>query len=221
MRLVAEDIPADWTFYAEGWDFLYWYDGVVIFFRQSETLNPLMLVSPAIDVSEADSIIFSLGESSGDPEAIFGTVTDPDDPNTFTAIESIYPGAEWEEYEFDLDEFAGSTEDIYFSWKHNISTNSFFSLDYVIITAGVVESVEKEMLKNIQIFPNPTSDKLNIHLDLIMNKVTVYSVTGQLIENININTTNYQLDVSEYDPGIYMIQIETEKGRIIKSISVE
>ena len=77
------------------------------------------------------------------------------------------------------------------------------------------------MLKNIQIFPNPTSDKLNIHLDLIMNKVTVYSVTGQLIENININTTNYQLDVSEYDPGIYMIQIETEKGRIIKSISVE
>ena len=217
----AEEIPVDWTLYFEGWDFLYWFDGTVVFFRQSETLNPLMLVSPAIDVSEAGSIIFSLGEMSGDPELAFGTISDPTDPTTFNGLETYYPGIEWEDFEYDLAEFAGSTEDIYFSWKHNISETSFFSLNYVIITAGIIESVEKEMLKNVQIFPNPTSDKLNISLELSINQITVYNAVGQLIDQIRINNTDYQLNVSDYDPGIYMLQIETEKGRIIKSISVK
>lgn len=62
---------------------------------------------------------------------------------------------------------------------------------------------------NIQIYPNPTSDILNI--TKVSDKATykIYGATGQLVKQGNIN--NGQINVSELIKGGYVITVE-EKG---------
>ena len=130
------EIPADWTTHVSGWDALYWYGGKVIFFRQSGTNNPIMLITPLIDISPAEMLNFDMGEANGTAPAVFGTVTDPSDPSTFTALQTYYPGADWQTYEFDLSTINGGDSDVYLAWQLNTSDFSFFSFDNVIITEG-------------------------------------------------------------------------------------
>ena len=130
------DIPADWTTHSSGWDYVYWYDGKVILFRQSGTDNPIMLVTPLIDITPAEMLYFDLGEASGDPPVAFGTISDPDDPESFTELMTYYPGADWETFDFDLTTINGGESEVYLAWKLNTSGFSFFSLDNVFITAG-------------------------------------------------------------------------------------
>lgn len=218
-----EDIPDDWTLYAAGWDYLYWYDGVVIFFRQSGTLDPLMLVTAAIDVSTADSLYFALGDQSNNPPVLFGTVTDPSDASTFVELEEIVlPEEGWEEYVFDISTLAGDLTEVYFAWKHNTSETSFFSLDYLIITEPAVNNSVKE-LEGFEtlLYPNPTSDLVTIESELQINSIAIFSASGQLIETIQMNSKTIQINVSDYTPGIYLFQMATERGEFTKSITVE
>lgn len=133
-EMFDSEIPDDFTSYATNPDFMYWYDGHVIFFRQSSTSNPIMLVTPLIDITPADKIYFDAGQQNGDPQLEFGTITDPNNPETFTVIETYSLGAEMMTYEYDL---AGLPDgEVYFAWKLPNSTYSFFSFDNIIITAG-------------------------------------------------------------------------------------
>lgn len=84
--------------------------------------------------------------------------------------------------------------------------------DYnVLITATQLGTSDVASPKNdIQIYPNPVSDILNI--TKVSDKATykVYGATGQLVKQGNIN--NGQINVSELIKGGYVITIE-DKGR--------
>jgi hypothetical protein len=135
------EIPSDWTTHMSGSDFLYWYDGKVIFFRQSWTDNPVMLVTPAIDIAPADMIYFDLGEQGNIPQdCAFGTVTDPSDPETFTELALFTPGVDWETFEYDLSNLNNTENEVYFAWKMTAPEVCYFSFDNVILTAGSVGS---------------------------------------------------------------------------------
>jgi hypothetical protein len=74
--------------------------------------------------------------------------------------------------------------------------------------------------KKITIFPNPTSDIINIKLtDYNPNddlKLSIYDATGRIIINDKINN-NQVLDLSNYKSGIYFIHLYDSKGNIYKS----
>ena len=188
-------IPADWTIHTTGWDYLYWYDGKVIFFRQSGTNNPLMLVSPAINIDPANMLYFDAGEQNGNPIISFGTVTDPTDPNTFTELTTYLPGPEWETFEYDLAGLKDIETDVYFAWKLNISDYSFFSFDNVILTScgGANQVVELEVgyqfiSSRIEV-ENPDmlvvlQDILNENLDFVRNS------QGTVLRKIGPNWVN-------------------------------
>jgi hypothetical protein len=221
------EIPDDWTVSINGaGDYLYWYDGTVIFFRQSGTLNDLMLVSPAIDVSNGDSLFFALGETSGEPfnpPVLFGTITDPLDSATFVEIaEYTSPASGWEEYAYAISDLAGDLTQVHFAWKHNATESSFFALDYLIITElDISASISEIDLSNTHIYPNPASASITIESDLSINYVTVFNSRGQLIENIKVYTGMQRIDVSNYTPGLYLLQMQSEEGIFTKRITVK
>lgn len=69
---------------------------------------------------------------------------------------------------------------------------------------------------NIKLFPNPTSDILNVklsHLNTIKS-IKVVDLNGRTVLNIkdNFNT----IDVSELQSGLYILNIETSNGYITK-----
>lgn len=63
----------------------------------------------------------------------------------------------------------------------------------------------------ILLFPNPVNQLLNINLQADcnneFNKIMILDVLGRVVENIELSgaITDYQVNVSNYDPGIYLV----------------
>jgi len=76
----------------------------------------------------------------------------------------------------------------------------------VILSVLAVNSVNA-----LQVYPNPTSIG-NVNFSKLVS-VTVYSITGQVIE---VKENIQRLDVSSYQSGVYII--ETTEGEIVKMI---
>ncbi|MDR6969635.1 pectate lyase [Flavobacterium arsenatis] len=76
-----------------------------------------------------------------------------------------------------------------------------------------------EFTKNeIGLYPNPVTNELNISLsnNQIIQNVSVYSIVGQLVKRINGSST--KVDTSELSSGVYLINIQTNKGVFDKKI---
>ncbi len=88
--------------------------------------------------------------------------------------------------------------------KHLISKNNTATLD---ATTFNLET-------SIEIFPNPTSDELNIKLPVIaaLQKVIIYNSIGQKVLETNSNT----ISVANLSSGVYPMTIETSEGEIHK-----
>lgn len=60
----------------------------------------------------------------------------------------------------------------------------------------------------VNIYPNPTSDKLTIEFKGFKNAfVTIYDITGKVIYRSNELKSMFTIDVSTYDKGVYFIDI--------------
>ncbi len=75
------------------------------------------------------------------------------------------------------------------------------------------------ILSNFSIYPNPTSDVLNITLeeDLQLEKVIIYNTSGQIIKNEKSKIIN----VSSLSKGTYLIEVVTNQGKATKSFIIE
>lgn len=75
--------------------------------------------------------------------------------------------------------------------------------------------------KQYNIFPNPARSLLNIQSDFKVKSVQMYDNKGQIIFAENPNQKNIQIDVSQFEPGIYFMQLEIEEKTILRKIIVE
>ena len=75
-------------------------------------------------------------------------------------------------------------------------------------------------LANISVYPNPTSNILNIQSpEAKVNTVEIFDVSGRVLRNINLSsTTHYQIDLSNLQNAIYFVKINTEIGAVTKQI---
>jgi len=73
----------------------------------------------------------------------------------------------------------------------------------------------------IKIYPNPTSDFINITLSegSQIKQAAIYDINGKMV----FESTNHlnQINISALESGIYLLQIETETGQISKRIIKE
>lgn len=69
------------------------------------------------------------------------------------------------------------------------------------------------------VYPNPTSNIVNIKSKFTINSVVISDVTGNVVFNSkNNDSTDFILDISNYEAGIYFASISNEKGNSIKKI---
>ena len=80
----------------------------------------------------------------------------------------------------------------------------------------------------LKLYPNPTSAKLNVTLDMgnsNMNELKVYNYKGQVIENFNLKAQfgswTYTLDVAKFTPGVYAVSYASDKGIAMKRFVIE
>ncbi|MBR6068629.1 MAG: T9SS type A sorting domain-containing protein [Bacteroidales bacterium] len=68
-------------------------------------------------------------------------------------------------------------------------------------------SIEEQGFDDVKVFPNPTSDILNITSSETIFKIEIVNVMGQVVKRIEVNSDNAVCDVNDLKAGIYMVRI--------------
>ncbi len=91
---------------------------------------------------------------------------------------------------------------------------SFGSLAFRI-EGSVTASTTDNILNAIEINPNPVLNTLNIQSDVAIKSIKLFSISGKLVYN---GTFANSLDVSKLEKGVYLVNIDTENGTIVKKM---
>lgn len=82
-----------------------------------------------------------------------------------------------------------------------------------------VLGLDTESLQSIvSVFPNPVSDQLNISTQGILNikKITIYNVLGEKM--MELTAPGNQINIEKLDFGAHLVVIDTDQGRLHKTI---
>jgi hypothetical protein len=101
-----------------------------------------------------------------------------------------------------------------------LSDNSLPS-NWTASTNIVISSPEIEFNKAYKIFPTPVKDNLTIESTGNVKSLELFDFQGRRLRDIEINSTTYQLDMSSFTPGIYIIQLKSADGNFVQKIAKE
>ncbi|MES2864248.1 MAG: T9SS type A sorting domain-containing protein [Bacteroidota bacterium] len=88
-----------------------------------------------------------------------------------------------------------------------------------VFNLSVLLKSDSFVLDSFSIYPNPTTEILNITLksNLTLEKVNIYTTLGQLIKTENKS----QINISSLTKGTYFVEVITNQGKATKTIIVE
>jgi len=115
---------------------------------------------------------------------------------------------------------------ISYSWWTNDQSIGFmlFSIDMesngvsdVTFLQNSIQSVKENSVASAKLFPNPSSDLLNIEFDnSITGQLTIFNQAGQMVTNIEVsNQRNLQLSVSSFSTGVYVYKVNSSRGVVL------
>ena len=88
------------------------------------------------------------------------------------------------------------------------SNCTYESLD--IIVDSVVNTVDPEITKNLELFPNPATEYLNVNFEssnFELKTIAVYSNLGKELMNLDVDSRDNTLDFSNITQGVYFIKL--------------
>jgi len=98
----------------------------------------------------------------------------------------------------------------------NENAETGFCVDPIVtFNVNCTLSVEEYEKSKIKVYPNPTESIINIQSLKLIDKITVYSIVGNIVlEKLNTST----IDLSDYNSGVYFLKISINNR--IESIKV-
>jgi hypothetical protein len=85
----------------------------------------------------------------------------------------------------------------------------------------MITGLDEAEISQVRISPNPSSDGVKIQSMAEISQLNVFNQAGQLVYEINSNSTVVDVDVSEFDSGIYFVRIFTNNDVVIRKLVVE
>ncbi|WP_347923248.1 T9SS type A sorting domain-containing protein [Pontimicrobium sp. SW4] len=97
--------------------------------------------------------------------------------------------------------------------------NWYRAISAVVQGDELLSTNKSELTKSVKVFPNPTVNSINLELKngLELKELKLYNYVGQLIEL----TSNTEINTSSLSKGIYLLDINTNKGKLTKKIIIE
>ena len=110
-----------------------------------------------------------------------------------------------------------------FNFESTIRCYSEFDYGMINFDGGApcIPTPVEELLKNtdLEIFPNPTSDKLFFKTkELQLESAKVFSLEGKLINEILFEQS--EIDLSYLHAGIYFFKIKTNQGVVVRKVVI-
>ncbi len=125
---------------------------------------------------------------------------------------------QWEILEFDFSNEAPGTAGINFDNTYD-KASIFFNFGTDGATAGEKTyywddmifgqdtDIPEVLLSNVNIYPNPVNDLMNIHSDVSFDEVLITDISGRTIKTVRASGNNMSVNVNQLPEGIYMIKI--------------
>lgn len=139
------------------------------------------------------------------------------------------PESEWEiiatynenltDWTYKFETFEASSPNGQIGFLANVKNGRGISIDEVLVD---ISSTINDFSEEIRIFPNPTSDNINIQLgDNFQNyEILIYNSLGQKIHSQTENRNSLEIEMSEFGAGIYFLKIQTENKIYTQKIVV-
>lgn len=126
--------------------------------------------------------------------------------DTFVDIEELEPYTEYCFQLFSIIEIDGQNQ-----------ITNYSDLSEVVCGETTDVSVA-EMSASFNIYPNPVNDKLFVDAADNVEEISIYTITGTMVNDVQYTTHNAQcvVDVDNLQSGIYIIEIKTNNNSIIK-----
>lgn len=84
----------------------------------------------------------------------------------------------------------------------------------VTMTGGACLGTEKFETNVVKLYPNPAVDLVTISSSVIISKIQVVNVSGQIIFEGKINQIETKVDLSTYPSGAYLIKVLSEENKM-------
>lgn len=112
----------------------------------------------------------------------------------------------WVSIDIPLTDFAGSqTRAALYQFLLTSNLGSVY-VDNIYLHDNTVLSSDNFNLAKVKLYPNPTSNVLNVESIGNIQNIAIYNVLGQEVINRQINQNTVSLDVSDLNAGIYIIK---------------
>jgi len=86
------------------------------------------------------------------------------------------------------------------------------------ITVNATLGIDKNIIKDFALYPNPVEDILNIETQENINNIKIFNPLGQQIVNKNANTNKISVNINYLPKGIYFVIVNTDKT--IESVEI-
>lgn len=88
------------------------------------------------------------------------------------------------------------------------------------VVTVLITDINKLEQQNIEVYPNPASNFINIKAENITN-IRIINTVGQVMIKNDVNTNHAQININDLQSGVYFIQIDTEKESFTKKIIIK
>lgn len=181
-----------------------------------ETFTPdNLLISPAIGLPEEVELSLSFKVAAFEDDETFqehyAVYVIPADSTFMGTEEPVFEETLDADYynppktvNVDISSFAG--QEVKLVFRHYESTDIFYiSMDDILIEQGILGTTDFEK-RSVTIFPNPTSDKIQIDGLMNVDKIRIFNLQGQMVKEV----MGEEADIKELQMGTYIVNFYTE-----------
>jgi len=133
------------------------------------------------------------------------------DDNTEAEVEKTVTAGSWGILSIPFTDFTDITAGISFNDIGQIvlsatgATNPVY-IDNIYFSKSSVLNTENFTLAKVSLYPNPTTNFINISSENNIQKASIYNILGKVVETIYINEKSKRINVSNLSSGIYLIR---------------
>jgi Fibronectin type III domain. len=99
----------------------------------------------------------------------------------------------------------------------NIQEHTTIQVDFELIN-----SIDQNILnQHVKIYPNPTYAYLNVKLTTSFDQVEILDLLGEIIYTSTISDTDFVINVTDYNSGMYILRLSGKQGVVIKKFIKE
>ncbi len=171
---------------------------------------------------------------TGKPDSLVGwfksTIVDEDSSvmsieffdNGTPIFESIYffgAATDWTRISIPLD-VQTAPDTLRILWLSGEEPGSFLALDNFKFVGGDLGLNEKPSIE-FALYPNPTSEFLNINSNSVLDKVDIYDINGRLMKSVKMNGTMKFINVGSLAAGQYIVKASTKNETVSQSLIIK